>query len=197
MSKEVIIRCDLCQDIVFHSRFTDFKDCPVNFKNDLLCEKCLMKSFQEEDQETKKDRSNWVFMGHPAHFIGAKDCKFFIATNVGDYIVSTIGEWFPDREIRRSDLQWIMKTGSQQEIKLAKRIYDLQGIDFDNEYYDAYGLREIGHNRTYETLVFESMPAYNCCPYVPKTFEEKDFIGSNSAKEATKNHYYLCNRYSN
>jgi hypothetical protein len=42
------------------------------------------------------DTPNWVWMRHPAHFIGAGDCQFFLATYVGTYIVSTVGERLSD-----------------------------------------------------------------------------------------------------
>jgi hypothetical protein len=40
-------------------------------------------------------RERWVWMPHPAHFIGRQDCKFFLATYVGRWIVSTVGEYLP------------------------------------------------------------------------------------------------------
>ena len=36
-----------------------------------------------------------IWMGHKQHFIGAANCQFSLATYVGDYIVSTIGEYMP------------------------------------------------------------------------------------------------------
>ena len=38
------------------------------------------------------DKSKWVWMPHAAHFICADRCLFRLATYVGGYIVSTIGE---------------------------------------------------------------------------------------------------------
>lgn len=38
------------------------------------------------------NRSDWVWMPHPAHFIAARHCDFRLATYVGGYIVSTVGE---------------------------------------------------------------------------------------------------------
>jgi hypothetical protein len=40
-------------------------------------------------------RADWIWYGHPAHFIGAKDCNFRQATEVGNYIVSTVGDYRP------------------------------------------------------------------------------------------------------
>ncbi len=38
------------------------------------------------------NRRDWVWMGHAAHFICGDRCSFHLATYVGGYIVSTVGE---------------------------------------------------------------------------------------------------------
>ena len=38
-------------------------------------------------------QEDWVWMPHPAHFIGARECMFRLATEVGGFIVSTVGQW--------------------------------------------------------------------------------------------------------
>lgn len=40
-------------------------------------------------------KADWIWMPHPGHFIAAGKCQFRLNTCVGDYIVSTVGEWFP------------------------------------------------------------------------------------------------------
>ena len=45
-------------------------------------------------------KNKWIWMPHPAHFICASDCKFFLSTYVGKYIVSTVGEYYPDSKVR-------------------------------------------------------------------------------------------------
>lgn len=42
-------------------------------------------------------KSEWVWMPHPGHFIGASKCQFRLNTRVGNYIISTIGEYRPFR----------------------------------------------------------------------------------------------------
>lgn len=39
--------------------------------------------------------SNMTWHGHAAHFIGAAQCRFHLATSVGDVVVSTVGDWYP------------------------------------------------------------------------------------------------------
>lgn len=41
----------------------------------------------------KKDK--WIQMPHATHFIGSASCHFVMATYVGKYIVSTVGEYYP------------------------------------------------------------------------------------------------------
>ena len=37
-------------------------------------------------------KSEWIWMPHAAHYMGYRKCQFRLATYVGDWIVSTIGE---------------------------------------------------------------------------------------------------------
>lgn len=39
---------------------------------------------------------DWVWQGHPGHFCCSDQCAFFMATRVGNILISTIGEWFPE-----------------------------------------------------------------------------------------------------
>lgn len=42
------------------------------------------------------NKAEWVWMPHAAHLIVGQDCRFHLATKVGDYVISTVGEWRPD-----------------------------------------------------------------------------------------------------
>ena len=37
--------------------------------------------------------SEWIWDGHARHLIVGRHCEFHLATRVGDYIVSTVGEY--------------------------------------------------------------------------------------------------------
>lgn len=39
--------------------------------------------------------SEWIWLGHPGHFIAAWSCQFRMATRIGEYLVSTVGEYQP------------------------------------------------------------------------------------------------------
>lgn len=40
-------------------------------------------------------QSEWKWFGNAGHFIAARDCLFHMTTEVGDYMVSTVGEYRP------------------------------------------------------------------------------------------------------
>lgn len=44
---------------------------------------------------TETNEAKWVWMAHPAHFIGANDCQFRLATYVNGFIISSVGEYKP------------------------------------------------------------------------------------------------------
>lgn len=39
--------------------------------------------------------TKWVWCGYPGHFIGAADCQMHLHTRVGDFRVSTVGDYRP------------------------------------------------------------------------------------------------------
>lgn len=43
-------------------------------------------------------QSKWEWYGYPAHFICANDCRFRLATKVGNYIISTVGDLHYEHE---------------------------------------------------------------------------------------------------
>src|SRR4051812_36676664 len=108
------------------------------------------------------DRSEWVWMPHPAHFICARDCRFHLATWVGNYIVSTVGDYEPDSVTR--------------EILAQSRGVTLEGRGDARraDYARKIGYEDIGHGRKYETFVFpaKARPSTEkqCCLYMPASW---------------------------
>jgi hypothetical protein len=100
------------------------------------------------------NKEDWIWMPHPAHFIGARECNFRLSTYVGGYIVSTIGEYRP---------------------------------------FYSNKLQEISLFRKYETMIFLATKGPNaCCPYVVKDYSDLDMVGYNTAEDAMKGHYAMC-----
>jgi len=40
----------------------------------------------------------WRWFGNPAHLICADSCLFHLVTEIGSIVVSTVGDWRPDRK---------------------------------------------------------------------------------------------------
>jgi hypothetical protein len=40
------------------------------------------------------------WFGHAGHFICAEWCRFHLCTQVGPYLISTVGEYVPDAPVR-------------------------------------------------------------------------------------------------
>lgn len=41
------------------------------------------------------EQKDWEWLGYTKHFIGGDKCKFSMATKVGNYIISTVGDYQP------------------------------------------------------------------------------------------------------
>jgi hypothetical protein len=135
-------------------------------------------------------KEKWVHMPHAGHFIGSLHCRFHLNTYVGRYIVSTVGDYWPERRTREihaevHDLKWYMENK------------DLKGYEFDMAYMDKFGYEDIGWDRKYETMVFHAHKGKDlCCPYRAKDWSEIDYAGYKTAKEAVAGHNKLCNKWS-
>lgn len=48
-------------------------------------------------------KSRWIWCGYAGHFIAARDCAMHMNTRVGDYRISTIGDYRP-RHLERDEM---------------------------------------------------------------------------------------------
>ena len=132
----------------------------------------------------KKDK--WVWMPHAGHLIVGHDCRFHLNTWVGNFIVSTVGEYWPDEPIREINAQ-------SRGVVLVGR-----GDERRADYMKKIGYEEIGCNRKYETMVFPAMKSSDaCCPYTAKSWSELDTSGYNTADDAMRGHYKMCRKWAN
>lgn len=135
-------------------------------------------------------RDKWIWMPHAGHLIVGHECRFHLNTYVGKYIVSTIGEWWPDRQVREihagvRDSKWFFENKA------------LKGDNFDHAYFKKFGYEEIGAGRTYETMVFKARKADDkCCPYTASDWMEIDSGAYNTAGDAYKGHLKMCKKWS-
>jgi len=140
----------------------------------------------------KITKDKWIWMPHPAHFICAQDCKFFLATKVGKYIISTVGEYFPDFRIR--------------EIYAKLRGKTIKGIgdEYDFNYMKEIGFEELHFGGyLYETMVFKAVASKTkgdgtckACPFQMDNAINLDQDFYKTPEEAFKGHYKLCNKWS-
>lgn len=133
-------------------------------------------------------RDEWKWFGSAAHLIVAQDCRFHLATLVGPWLVSTVGEYLPDAPVR--------------EILAERRGMTLEGIgDYRRaSYMKQVGFEEIGAGRKYETMVFragEPCTSEDCSCGLPSAADwmELDANGYNDAGAATAGHYAICEKW--
>lgn len=136
--------------------------------------------------------SEWEWFGAPGHFICSEDCRFHLCTKVGCYLVSTVGEMWPDRTVRKIhasvyDAKW-----------LAANVH-LKGDYFDAAYMKRFGFETVGYDRLYETMVFTAgkpCQSRQCGCGLPEiSGSELDFEGYQTAAAATKGHRVMCERW--
>lgn len=127
-----------------------------------------------------------LWMPHPGHFICGNDCRFRLNTYVNGYIVSTVGELWPDSRVRQIKAECA-----------GKKIVGM-GDQWDANYFKEFGFDTVGYDRKYETMVFEAVRSKEnkCCPY-KITGSELDFLGYNDPVEAVKGHMKLLKKYRN
>ena len=114
----------------------------------------------------------WEWDGFAKHFCGSGDCYFRMSTKIGDIVVSTVGDYKPNRH-HPDDL--LRKLGIKPK--------------------DRYKSEMIGCDRYYETMTFKSTDANcECCDWQADTGAgELDWYkGYDTAREARKGHLEIC-----
>lgn len=145
-----------------------------------------------EQGTTSIEASEWQWFGHAAHFICSDKCRFHLATQVGKYLVSTVGELWPERAVREIHAR-------SYDPKWFKENHALKGDYFDAAYMKRFGYDEIGYQRKYETMVFKAGPPCNrkdCGCGVPSIDGgEIDLQSYGTAKHARDGHLELCRKW--
>lgn len=136
---------------------------------------------------------DWKWFGNPGHLIVSRWCRFHLCTQIGAFLISTVGEYWPERSVREIHAQFTDPTW-------LARNHHLKGDAFDAAYMQRFGFEEIGCGRKYETMVFcaeGSCSAEGCgCGLPSINGSELDSDGYNDAGAATKGHHDMCRRWS-
>jgi hypothetical protein len=118
--------------------------------------------------------SEWRWFGNAAHFICGRWCRFHMATQVGGYLISTLGEYVHPRHggSEKAESEWLKENWTGEDI---------------------------GCDRKYETMVFvagKPCDAPDCgCGLPSISGDELDFRGYNRAAEATRGHMAMCEKF--
>lgn len=134
-------------------------------------------------------RAEWIWFGSAAHLIVGEDCRFHLATVIGPWLVSTVGEWLPDETSREihADVRGVTLEG--------------RGDDRRADFKRKFGYVEIGAGRKYETMVFrvtgEVCTAEECECGLPVVgdWSELDSDGYNKRGDAQRGHYTMCEKW--
>jgi hypothetical protein len=116
-------------------------------------------------------QAEWEWFGTPGHFICAQWCRFHLTTVVGNYIISTVGEYVHPRHsggVEAQESKWLAKNWPGEDI---------------------------GAGRKYETMVFKAgrCTATSCGCQLPEiSGTELDMKGYNTRVDATRGHIELC-----
>lgn len=131
----------------------------------------------------------WKWFGHAGHFICGQWCRYHLVTQIGPWLISTVGEYVPDEGSREilAECRGIVLEG-KGDARLA-------------DYMKKIGFEDIGMDRKYETMVFKAGPACvseTCGCGLPSICgSELDFRGYNVAGDAAKGHMALCLKWAN
>ena len=134
-------------------------------------------------------QSDWRWYGKAAHFILGSLCRFHLATLIGEYMVSTVGEYVPDAPVREilADSRGIVLEG-RGDARVASWM--------EQNGYEKLG----GGDRTYETMVFRvtgsicTAEGCNCgLPEIDPVELAAD--GYTLAGDAQAGHYAMCEKW--
>lgn len=129
-------------------------------------------------------KAEWIWMPHAGHLMVGHDCRFHLSTYVGGYVVSTVGEYFPDSIVRE-----IIATSRNVQLKG-------KGDARRADYMAKIGFEPVGCDRLYETMVFNAVENDSgCCPWRQEGGVDIDTCGYNDPGEAEKGHMQLCEKW--
>lgn len=119
-------------------------------------------------------QNEWKWFGSPGHLCVGQWCRFHLCTQVGKFLVSTVGEYVHPRNSGGSEateFEWLKNNWPGEDV---------------------------GYKRKYETMVMEVNPKVVCaragcrCGMPQILRYEVKLLGANQRGEASKNHFEMC-----
>jgi len=134
------------------------------------------------------DKRDWKWFGSAGHLIVSDYCRFHMATQVGAYLVSTVGEYVPESAVREI-------TAHHRGIALKGR-----GDAREADFLEKIGFLDVGAGRKYETMVFHAgAPCTeadcDCGMPTPDDWGEIDAAGYNRRGDAARGHVRMCEKW--
>lgn len=127
--------------------------------------------------------TEWKWFGDPGHHIIGEDCRFHLCTQVGEFLISTVGNYLPDEGVR----EIIART----EGVTLRGMGDSRRADF----LCKLGYQEVGAGRKFETYVFRvsgeacaEEECGRCGMPIIKEWSELRARGYNIVGDATRGH---------
>lgn len=121
------------------------------------------------------EKADWKWYGHAGHFICGRWCRFHLLTEIGPFVVSTVGQYVHPRNSGGSELterMWLQDNPNGEEI---------------------------GYERHYETMVFfvdGHCNSKDCaCGMPTNNGHNIDFAGYSDAKSARDGHMAMCDKW--
>lgn len=116
-------------------------------------------------------KKDWEWFGHAAHFCCGRWCRFHMATKIGNFLVSSVGQYVHPRNSgasEKTESEWLKDNPDGEEI---------------------------GYGRFYETMVFKTTKGVcgcGCGLPLLETAIELEFEGSTNAADARATHNRIC-----
>ena len=129
-------------------------------------------------------KKNWKWFGRAGHCLIGRYCRFHLCTQVGDFLVSTIGEYMPP-------------DGMIEVINTVEKL-NLQGKGDERErdFLTKHGYEDLSPGKKFETMVFlagEICKEEDCgMPHVVSGVPCLESRRYNTAKEASAGHLEIC-----
>lgn len=106
------------------------------------------------------------YFGNAAHLCVSDECRFHIATKIGDWLISTVGDYVAPSDEKKRGMDRYTEIGY-------------------NRKYETMVFRAAGGNSC----------ACGCGLPEPDSLGEIDFAGYNTAAEANEGHEAMCQKY--